>query len=43
MEFFSILSVVQLVIWVVIIFIIIYLVFKRVEDKKKETFEKRDN
>ncbi|MFT5167786.1 MAG: preprotein translocase subunit YajC [Saprospiraceae bacterium] len=43
MEFFWVLSVLQLIFWVVIIFIIIYLVFKRIEDKKKETFDNRDN
>lgn len=43
MEFFHIISVVQLVVWVLVICAIIYLVFKRIEDKKNETFEDRDN
>lgn len=43
MEFFWMLGVLQVIFWVVIIFIIIYLVFKRIEDKKKESFDKRDN
>jgi len=43
MEFFWIIGVLQVLFWIVIICIIIYLVFKRIEAKKKETFEKRDN
>jgi len=43
MELFSFISVLQVIIWGVIILIIIYLIFKRIEDKKKETFEDRDN
>ncbi len=43
MELFWLISVLQVIFWVAIILIIIYLVFKRIEDKKKETFEDRDN
>ena len=43
MEFFWILNVLQLIFWVVLILIVIYLVFKRIEDKKNETFDNRDN
>ncbi len=42
MEFFLALSVLQVVFWVIIFLIIIYLVFRRFEEKKKENFDKRD-
>ena len=43
MEFFRVINVVQLLCWIVFICLLIYLVFKRLEDKKDETFEDRDN
>lgn len=42
MEFFLALSVLQVVFWVIVFLIIIYLVFRRFEEKKKENFDKRD-
>jgi len=33
----------QILILVAVIIALIYLIFKRIEDKKKETFEQRDN
>ncbi len=29
--------------WIIILILLIYLIFKRIEDKKKEKFEDRDN
>ncbi len=42
MEFFLALGVLQVVFWVIVFLIIIYLVFRRFEEKKKENFDKRD-
>jgi len=33
----------NILIWATGILLVIYLIFKRIEDKKKETFEDRDN
>ncbi len=43
MEFFWIIGVLQVLFWVIIILALIYFVFKRIEDKKRENFEDRDN
>jgi hypothetical protein len=43
METFSLLEMLNGVFWIVGFFLFIYLIFKRVEDKKKEDFENRDN
>jgi len=43
MELFHIINMLQLLAWVVIICLIIYFVFKRIEAEKNESFEDRDN
>jgi hypothetical protein len=43
MEPFSLMELLNGVFWIVGFFVLIYLVFKRVEDKKREDFENRDN
>lgn len=43
MEFFRIIGVLQIMFWVVMMLMVIYLIFKRIEDKKRENFEDRDN
>jgi hypothetical protein len=36
-------NLIPFLIWGIIGIILIYLIFKRIKDKKKETFEDRDN
>lgn len=43
MEPLSLIGLLNGVFWIAGFFILIYLIFKRVEDKKKEDFENRDN
>ena len=43
MEPFSLIELLSGVFWITGFFILIYLIYKRVEDKKKEDFEDRNN
>lgn len=43
MEPLSFIELLNAVFWVVGFFVLIYLIFKRVEDKKREDFEDREN
>jgi hypothetical protein len=43
MEPLSLIELLNGVFWIAGFFILIYLIFRRVEDKKREDFENRDN
>ena len=43
MEPFSLIAMLNGLFWIAGFFILIYLIFKRIEDKKKEDFDDRDN
>ncbi len=41
--FYNILTELYIGGWIIILILLIYFIFKRIEDKKKEKFEDRDN
>ncbi len=43
MEPLSFLEVLNVVFWIAGFFVVLYLIFKRIEDKKKEDFDDRNN